>query len=219
MRRRMMRSRRPRRKTGWLNGMSDNTCSVPLTINRCQAEVIQQYVPDLFLLVDNFQPIAAQQGSLERSREGTLVRIVGEILLDAVFAATVTSSHHSIIVVNMGIYLTDAVSNGVVLPRDPTSDIENKDWLWKGTYTTAECGRGTAGAPQQILTCFQNDLSSEGTNANGSHIDIRVKRKIREEESVVLAVVAVEDVDLGNEAESAWAVHINGSVRCLVMES
>jgi len=214
--RRTMRRMRPRRKSAWLNGMSSNTCSVQLTMNRCQDEAIQAYVPDLFLLVDNFQPIAAQQGSLERSREGTVVRIVGEILLDAIVAsAAVTQSNLTILVVNMGIYVAESDSLGVTNSRDPTRDIENKDWLWKGTYTTAECARPSS----TVLTCFQNDLASEGTNANGSHIDITVKRKIREQESIILSVVAVEDTPLGIAGELAWACSINGSVRCLVLES
>jgi len=216
MRRRAMRSRGSRRKSAWLNGMSSNTCSVQLTMNRCQDEAIQEYVPDLFLLIDNFQPIASAQGSIDRTREGTVVRIVGEIMLDAIVAsASITQSNLTILVVNMGIYIADADSIGFTLSRDPTRDIENKDWLWKGTYTTAECARpGTT-----VLTCFQNDLASEGTNANGSHIDITVKRKIREQESIVLSVVAVEDTPLGIAGVLAWACSINGSVRCLVLES
>jgi len=216
MRRRVTRSRvsRPKRKTAWLNGMSDNTCSVSLTRNFCQEEGVVPMTVNQFLLVDNPQRAAALQGIVSDSRDATVVRIVGEIMLDAIVAGTPASSTYSILVVNMGIYIADQDSTGLTIVRDPTSDIENKDWLWKGTYTTAECALPN----QQTLTCHQNDLAGEGTNANGSHIDIRVKRKLRQEESIILAVAMVVDEVL-NPGGLVWACNINGSVRCLVMES
>ena len=182
-------------------------------MNRCQEEVIQTYVPDLFLLVDN--PQAGAPGDVGRSREATVVRIVGEILLDAIVASGgITVSNLTILNVVMGIYIADQINSGIVVARDPTLDVENKDWLWKGTFSAAECARPGA----TVLTCTQNNPFTDGNASNGSHIDITVKRKLREQESIILAVVAIEDTPLGVAGELAWACQINGNVRCLILE-
>lgn len=201
-----------RRRLSWLNGISANTCAVPLTMNLCRDEVIATFVPDLFLLAESTVP--AIQGNISENREGTVTRIVGEILLDAAFATVSTQTGWQVLNVNMGIYIGDANVAGVPIARDPTFDMENKDWLWKGTYSTSECFVGL----QTVFTCHQNDLAGEGTNANGSHIDIKVKRKLREEEQILLAVVCEVDTLVGN-GEGSWQAFINGSVRVLVAEA
>lgn len=211
MRRRpVRRTRRAKRRTAWLNGMSANTCAVPLDVVRCNEEVVTPQVPALFLLAESPQPAAAAQGSISENREGTITRIVGEILLDAAFAATLTQTTWTNIVVSMGIYIADCDSLSIPLTRDPTSDVENKDWLWKGTFTHSECGI----AGQTIFVCTQNDPVDGDTNSNGAHIDIRVKRKLRESEQILLSVVCAEDFLVGSEG--AWEVFINGNVRVLV---
>jgi len=215
MRRRTMRRpmrRGSRRRLSWLNGIAANTCAVPLTMNLCRDEVGIAFAPDLFLLAES--PVPAIQGSISENREGTVTRIVGEILLDAAFATVSTQTGWTVLNVNMGIYIADADVLGAPLARDPSFDMENKDWLWKGTYSTSECFL----APTTVFTCHQNDLAGEGTNANGSHIDIKVKRKLREEEQILLAVVCEVDTLVGN-GEGSWQAFLNGSVRVLVAEA
>jgi hypothetical protein len=208
--RRRMRPRRLRRKGQWLNGMSGNTCSVALSRNVCDVDP-STFTTDLFLLVDN--PIQSPEGSVSTVGEATVVRIVGEIDITVALAGTPTASWWMNMQIAMGIYIVDQDVAGNVLVRSPTRDVENGDWLWKGTYWFSDCGQ--AGA---VFHCSENDLASEGTNANGSHIDLRVKRKIKREESIVLAVEMVEDVIIGNGTQPVPAGNINGNVRAYVLE-
>jgi len=119
----------------------------------------------------------------------------------------------SILCVYMGVYIADSDATGAVLVRNPLTDNESKDWLWRGTYSTSE--NNLAGST--TFTSFQNDPIGEGTACNGSHIDVRVKRKIRKEESIVLSVLVTEDFPVGSIANAAWQVQLNGQLRALVL--
>lgn len=210
---RTRRIRRPRRKSMWLEGAS-GACSTPVPVGFCNPEVAPE--PFLINLIEN--PIDSLPGQVGSAGEATVVRLVGELLLDALFVNTVpTQTFWSILTVYMGIYITDADDTGAVLGRSVQLDSESKDWMWIGTYTTSECGLPATLGPQNTLVCFQNDLAGAGTNANGSHIDITVKRKIRKEENIVLSIVAEQDDVLGSLHEGNWTLQVNGSIRGLIL--
>lgn len=210
---RRTRIRRPRRKSMWLEGAS-GACSTPVPVGFCEPEVAPE--PFLINLIEN--PIDSLPGQVGSAGEATVVRIVGELLLDAIFVNIApTQTFWSILNVYMGIYITDADDTGAVLARSVQLDPESKDWMWIGTYSTSECGLPASIGAANVLTCFQNDLASEGTNANGSHLDITVKRKLRKEENIVLSIVAQQDDVLGSLHEGTWSLQVNGSIRALIL--
>lgn len=211
--RRRSRGRRPRRKGMWLNAIGLQDCSVGLTRNVC-GENFDPTLTDLFLLVDN--PTQFPEGSVSTVGEATVVRLVGELDIFLAYAGVTTGVWWTNVAVAMGIYVVDADSFGTVLPRSPAADVENGDWMWRGSYFDSQCGQGTAVGN---LICTENDLAGEGTNANGSHIDIRVKRKLKREESIVLAIdVLVDDIIVSSTGNPTVAARLNGNVRAYVLE-
>jgi len=210
MRRSSRRLRAPRRKTQWLNAIGSNLCSVPLTRNFCTNDGPGVYTPDQFLLVDN--PLDTIPGQVSTVGEATLIRLVGEINIALVTAGVTNNIFWHIINVFMGIYITDQDAAGIIAAKEPTLDVETKDWLWRGTFSHSQCGLNNT----NVFTCTENDPFTEGTASNGSHIDLRVKRKIRREESIILATTFLVDEVLG-PGEVVTQARINGNVRALIM--
>lgn len=207
-----MRRTRVRRKTQWLNAISGQTCSEILRFVDCaDIETPANLDTNQFLLVDN--PLDAVPGQVSTVGEATLLRLVGEICFDVSHAVSAApASWWDIWMVYWGIYITDQDSLGVIAPKNNVFDVESKDWLARGVYTDADCGLAGTNA----LVCFQNDATggSPETQSNGSHIDIRVKRKIRREESIILAVDVLLEHVLGDVG--AFNFRINGNVRALI---
>jgi len=212
MRRRAVRRvRRPRPKNQWLNGIGPIQCSETLRFVDCaDVETPAQLDTNFFLLVDN--PLDTVAGQVSTVGEATLLRLVGEILFDASFAvSSAPATWWDIVCFHWGIFLTDQDNVGTIRPLTPTFDLESKDWLASGTYTFANCGP----AGQSAAICFQNDATGGGvTQSNASHIDVKVKRKIRREESIILAVDVMVDHILGDVG--AYNMRINGKVRALI---
>jgi len=128
-------------------------------------------------------------------------------------ASSPAQTFWNILTVYMGVYITDADTAGVVAVKSPIVDTESKDWLWRGTYSTSECGLPTT----NTLTCHQNDPFDSETNCNGAHLDVHVKRKLRKEENIVLAVQSLQDNVLNVANPGVWAARINGNLRALIM--
>jgi len=163
-----------------------------------------------FLLVDN--PLDAVPGQVSTVGEATLLRLVGEIMFDHSFVvSSAPASWWDIYWVYWGVYITDQDSLGVIRPLNNLFDIESKDWLARGVYTSSTCGPAASTA----FICEQNDtFEGDATASNGSHIDIKVKRKIRREESIILAVDVLLEHVLGDVG--AHNFRINGNVRALI---
>jgi len=208
------RVRTARRKGCWLNAIGAVDCAVQLTRNEC-GEGFQPANTDLFLLVDN--PVQPVQGSVSSVGEATLVRLVGEICISKVLAGQPNSSWVQSTYIIMGIYIADFANNGIPITRSPALDVENGDWLWRGTYADTQCGTG---AVQNIFICTENNATGGGVSqSNGSHIDVKVKRKLKREESILLAVDFIQDdVILSGGGNPVPAAFITGNVRAYVLE-
>jgi len=175
MKRRVIR-RAQRRKTSWLEGIRGG-CTVDIPVRPC-TDV--ESAPLSFLLVDN--PAAVIPGDVTTATEATVVRIVGELLVyHGYVAANAGDSSIAFITTWMGIAIQDITQQGAFDPLHPFLDNQSKDWLWRGTFwsSTAVLAGGT-----ELRTFTNNEAGPQ----SGSHIDVRVKRKIREEEAIVLNV-------------------------------
>jgi len=137
-----------------------------------------------------------------------VVRIVGEILLYHGFAQSAAAeSTIAALTTWMGIAIQDIPLQGAFDPLHPFLDNQSKDWLWRGTFWST----ATINAGASILSTFTNVEAGPQT---GSHIDVRVKRKLREQEAIVLNVFATLDFLQGSSM--AADVELNGNVRALI---
>jgi len=181
MRRRMV--RRARRKTAWLDG-ANNGCGVRLdSLQPCDAEVITP--PDLFLILDN--PADGVPGQVESVSEVTALRIVGDLWYwSSANAAAAAEPQHLTIQFASGIYIADSTTEGgTVLSAFEDDDTSSKDWLWRNR--TMHAFSSTGG---QIVLSGLTPISNGDTHP---HLDIRVKRKIRKQESLILSVKVTTD--------------------------
>jgi len=182
----MMRSRRvrlrPRRKNAWLAG-ARSECSSRLTVTACDAEVPAD--PDLFLILDN--PDDGVPGQVESVSEVTSLRIVGDLwYYSTINAAAAAEPQHITFSFASGIYLADQVTaGGTVLDPFIANDQSSKDWLWRNLTMHGFSSLGGAIA--------QSGLTPVSNADNHPHIDIRVKRKVRKQEALVLAVHVTTD--------------------------
>jgi len=208
-RRRAVRRTRKRRMQ-WLNGASLE-CSQHLEIDSCVEPTMNNV--ELFTLVDN--PSLAFPGDVVGSaNEVTVLRIVGEINFAVLWVvATAAQSWWETLAISWGIYVGDVDQNGAAIVKDPLAveDMNSKDWLARGTYFTSECNL----AGNTTFTCTENDPYTTGTNANASHLDVKVKRRMRPEESLILSVHAIHDDILGAQ-QATLSAQLQGNVRVLV---
>lgn len=200
----------PRRKLQWLNGASPD-CSVTLATKRCNSEVPFEG-NQVFVLVDN-PTLPAPGDQVGSANEATVMRIVGEFnILTQFIAVSAAASSLLMVAFYMGIYVGDVDATGGVIIKDPSdlADANSKDWLWRGSYFTGEC----IDAGGTLFTCTENDPYTEGTAANGSHLDIRVKRKMRPEEQLVFSITGVFDQIIGSAI--SFSSFLYGNVRVLM---
>jgi len=202
---RARRMRRARRKTAWYAG-ANSECSSRLTVTACDAEVIPD--PDLFLILDN--PADGVPGQVESVSEVTSLRIVGDLwYLSSISAAAaaepqlITFSFHS------GIYLGDeSAIGGTVLDPNLSEDSSSKDWLWRNLTVHAFSSLG--GAIQQ------SGLTPISSGVTHPHLDITVKRKVRKEEALVLAVKVLTDNPFPSGTHRTLDVaHLYANIRVL----
>jgi len=194
--------RRPRRKTSWLEGIRGG-CTVPINVRPCNDV---ESAPQSFLIVDN--PAAVIPGDVTTATEATVVRIVGEILLYHGYAfSNAAESTIATVVTWMGLAIQDIPLQGTFDPLHPILDNQSKDWLWRGTYWSSV----TINAGASLLSTFTN---VEAGPQSGAHIDVRVKRKLREQEAIVLNVFSTLDFLQGSSMTAD--VEMNGNVRALI---
>lgn len=181
MKRRMSRVKRVRRKTTWIIG-SWMSCATPLTISRCDSEVSD---PDVFSIVVN-PATSAALGLADDIGEVTLLRTVGEFHLGYTVLPAAGKSGVATIAFAECMYIADTTLAGstVIDPVSP-DDMVSKDIIWMRTVMQHF---NYAGA-----ICSGSEMS-RGDPA-WSHIDVRVKRKIRANEAILYAVTCILDGD------------------------
>lgn len=173
MRRRRFGTRRAKRRTSWLSGISSLGCATPLSIRRCnEVEVVTTDIFELLTVQADVLP-----GTSQGVGEMTLLRLVGELQIGCTTDPASASGGTALVLISEGIYLADAGQDGAVLIKTPGDvfDMTSKDWIW----TRTSC------IPFNSVSVREHKLAFSG---EGAHIDITVKRKIRREESLIYAV-------------------------------
>jgi len=176
--------RRPRRKLAWL-AAANSLCSVRMGLNACDFEGIDQVEPDFFSLVDN--PAPTVPGQVDQATEVTLLRVVGDLVFYSNVSATdATEPQLQNVLFYWGVFIADVSLKGFS-DYDPTisADAASGDWLARGVSVhpyAAGLGPTT-----------QCQISLISTPEAHPHFDLRVKRKLRASEQIVLAVKCVQD--------------------------
>lgn len=182
--RRWRSSRRVRRKTQWYAG-ANSLCGARLSVEPCDSEVSP--LPDLFTLLEN--PAEATAGLVGSGGDDvTVLRVVGDLWLwSSVSAAAATEPQLQNVIFYAGVYIGDDTQRDGIVLLDPTNsgDCSSKDWMWRGlTMHTYAAGTGATNQAQS---------SQFSSGERHPHLDIRVKRKLRKEEDIILAITCVTD--------------------------
>jgi len=196
-------TRRPRRKSEWLAGASGG-CLSRLNVIDC-SDVLTD--PDLFTLVLN--PSDATPGQVESVAEVTIARLVGELwVYSAADAPAATAAQYATVSFYVGVYIADAsVVNFTILDPEFGPDMSSKDWMYRGLVVHTH--NGPIGA---ISSSKATPMASPG---NDHGWDIRVKRKIRKEEAIFLAIKAVKEDIIGDRL--SYTAGVYGDVRALAL--
>lgn len=176
---------RPRRKTTWLAG-ANSGCGTRLTVTPCDFEGVDAVDPDLFLIVDN--PEDALPGQVASVSEVTVLRVVGDLAMwSSITASAITEPQHITFSFHMGMYIADVPSASFSTQLDPTlsADASSGDWMWRSLVMHSySAGLGATN---------QSQIQYASSGPTDPHIDIRVKRKLRKQESIILAVKVTTD--------------------------
>lgn len=186
MRRRIIR-RRAKRKMTWLAG-ANSACGDRLTITPCDQEAppLEEIPPDLFLLLD--APPDASPGSVSSVSEVTVLRIVGDLWFwSSINAAAAAEPQHITFSFASGIYIADSPDAQFTTVLDPmeSANADSSDWMWRNRTMHAFSSLGGAIA--------QSGLTPISNGDTHPHLDIHVKRKVRKQESIILAVKVTTD--------------------------
>jgi len=209
MRRRRSFRRSARRKTEWLSAISSG-CLSRLEVVECQLyEEGTGLDTNQFLLVDN--PFDANPGVVSEVGEVTVVRLVGDLTLTGSFANVSPGVSWTALHFLCGIHISDADPESGASPKmsagSPNAQ-PSKDWMWT-----------------QDVTLFSNTnvdtgVSNKAPNTQGlmhtEHIDIKVKRKLRKNERIILAIDVLRDT-VGGEQITLPDAHVGGMMRALCM--
>jgi len=178
---------RPRRKTAWL-AAANSGCGERLTVTPCNQEEPppEDIDPDLFLILDN--PEDAIPGQVGSVSDVTMLRLVGDLALwSSITAAAATEPQHVTFSFHIGVYIADSPQNQFTTVLDPSESghASSKDWLWRTLVMhTYSAGLGATA---------QSQIQYASSGPTDPHIDIRVKRKLRKEESIIMAVKVTTD--------------------------
>lgn len=169
----------------WLAG-ANSACGERLTVTPCDFEGLPSVAPDLFLLVDN--PEDAIPGQVGSVSDVTIVRLVGDLwMYSSVSAADATEPQFQTVQFHIGVYIADTPFNEVATVLDPTlsAHAASKDWMYRNLEVhTYAAGLG----PTQ-----QNRSTPVSSGPTHPHLDIRVKRKVRKEEAILMSVKVLTD--------------------------
>jgi len=176
MRMRRRRVVRARRKTAWMSG-SNPGCVTPLSIFLCNNEAQR---PDVFTVIEN--PSDVLPGLVSSVSEVTLLRLVGEQIV-GIRIESGSSGGTGAAVVAEGFYIADTEAGVLNSIKDPGAAIEQSsgDWLWRRTQVFP------LDTVRRVM--LTGDISAVAT----SHIDVKVKRKLRKEEGIFYAVKVLLD--------------------------
>lgn len=180
MQRRRARARTPRRKSEWL-AAANGDCLTRLNPTSCAVDAD----PDYFSLVNN--PTDAVAGDVSGVGEVTLVRLVGDLWAYSNGSAPAASSPQFwTMTFYVGVFIADlGTIQGSAMDPIASADAASKDWLWRSLIVHSYCSGGG-----EINVCQTSPFSS---GESAPHVDIRVKRKLRKEEGILLAVSAKFD--------------------------
>jgi len=200
--------RRVRRKMAWTSA-TQSLCSVRLTVTPCDFEGIDGVDPDYFNLLDN--PPPSIPGQVDQATEVTMLRLVGDLAFLANISAT-DATEPQFVTFNFywGVFIGDIAFQGGSR-YDPTisADAAAGDWLARGVSTLDF----TAG----LGFTNQSDLQYVSTPGAFPHFDLRVKRKLRQSEEIILAVKCVTDNPFPSGVPRTLNVaHLYSSMRALV---
>jgi len=183
-RRRFSGTRRPRRKMAWTSA-AQSACGSRLTVTPCDFEGVDLVDPDYFNLVHN--PAPTVPGQVDQATEVTVLRIVGDLAWWAsVSAANATEPQLQNVLFYWGVYIGDVPNLGGSR-YDPTrsDDAAAGDWMARGV-SVIDFFSGT-GATNQ------SNVQYASTPGAFPHFDLKVKRKLRQNEEIILAVKVLTD--------------------------
>jgi len=207
--RRRTRVVRARRKMTWLAG-ANSACSDRLTVTPCDDENLPNVAPDLFLLVDN--PEDALPGSVSSVSEVTVLRIVGDLwFLSSISAADAAEPQLITFSFASGIYLADTAEGQVATVLDPSesANASSSDWMFRNRTMHAFSSLGGAIQQSGLTPISNGDVHP--------HLDIRVKRKVRKQEAILLAVKCTIDNPFPSGTNRTLeTAHLYADIRVLV---
>jgi len=161
-----------------------------------------------FEYVFKLSPFSAGQAG--EDNPATVVRMVGDqhVICRAFINNGANTDFGSVHIVEMW-YIADIDSTGAIVAKDPTNatDIKSGDVMHMRS-TLVKVGPAVGG---QILFSMATDRQHEG-----SHIDFRVKRKLKEEEEIVYTIAVVTDVIVGAGTMVA-DTQVYGNIRAYVL--
>lgn len=180
MRRTRRAMRAPKRRSEWLAG-ANGDCLTRLNVTSCAVDAD----PDYFSLVNN--PADAIAGDVSAVGEVTLVRLVGDLwAYSNGLAAAASTPQFWTVAFYVGVFIADlGTIQGSAMDPIASADASSKDWLWRGLLVHSYC---TGGGEVEVCQC-----TPFSSGENHPHLDIRVKRKIRKEEGILLAISAKFD--------------------------
>lgn len=171
---------RPGMKGDWLVLAIDQCGQEVHITNSCTGTGPQVEATQSFTLIDSADLTAKQDGL-------TVVRIVGEIVTFG-YNTWITSDNLTVgaIIMNEGIYTSTTDGTGLDVRLDPGSpaDGELDQWLWRRRFAI---GMDTIGGVAKEQWGSNQDYA-EGMNA---HLDIRVKRKLKQGTSLIYTSTAI----------------------------
>lgn len=204
MRRRRIRSSKRKSAVGWI--ATETGCPLVEAFWDCDSwlDYEQAYANvDLYELTGIFDVGLNQQAVVER--------IVGDIpcVVGGRLNQTTNRNAFAICDVFMGIYVADVDPNlghEVQVPMGAAFSAE-ASWMWRKSHTFV-FDETTSQLTGQFMQC---------TDAWGdSHVDIRVKRKIAETQSLVLALALSVSLGAGADFAAIPSLHFHTNVRTLL---
>lgn len=184
--RRFSRSRRPRPRVRWVGGMVRPTIT---TASSVASNAAQGHVEEI---------VSSTQVFEELDGAGTLVRLVGELHVQNQFPTVA----QMIVYVGFRVIELPAIGSAPILSLQDEGE-QASPWLLMRTWVL--------GSPETVgEAIFHNQISTNEFHVPyGPHFDIKVRRKLRQNQAVVLYMN-------GTDATGA-AVNVNywGNIRAL----